>query len=475
MPYLNKKGEWCAGVGGTQASWGVATGVGNVIWEPAGGTHWLDDDTIIAQHCPSGCFLKTYNVRTGVETVVANQGASFLSAGGGVWVAWLGGVGVYSSDPPGWSSLTAGAPTVGPDGAFTLKRDYQSYGPWDVHEPDGEDWVLTENDAAMVQLLGKKRASWTEAEPHTTEGVPTPNPGTRPYWWLRMLETPKGWYVLYQESTAGKLVLHPVLSKRGWVVASGQDTFTPDMCLMPDGQIRVVWAWHQAEVPGSVVVRDIDVSKEGPDEVGGEPPADTGGGGVDDSGIVIAGTRTLSSKSTFGVAGAAEEIVSLPIEIFPAYPAESGHGRIVHPTLGAFDYEVKPDEWVNIDADAIIPPVWSSSRTLTSAANVLWAGVLRDVVVEERWKAVGGLAMPVTQFRMLLAIWTTPVDPDVGYVQWYPNYITGVGFKVLPVNLSAGGQGIALDDVTNYKDDEGEPIGWVTSPVTLTLKLVERL
>jgi hypothetical protein len=131
---------------------------------------------------------------------------------------------------------------------------------------------------------------------------------------------------------------------------------------------------------------------------------------------------------------------------------------------------------VNIDAEAIVAPVWASSRTLTGAANVLWNGHIRDVTVEERWKALGGLAMPITQLRMLMAIWTTPVDPDVGYVLWYPSYITVAGFKVLPINLSAGGgQGIAFDDVVNYKDEFGDPIGWITAPVTFQLKLVERL
>ena len=206
-----------------------------------------------------------------------------------------------------------------------------------------------------------------------------------------------------------------------------------------------------------------------------DPDTGTGGGGTGGGLPGNTAARTLVSVGTFDVVPAAEEVIALPIEVFPAFPAESGHGRIIHPTLGAFDYEVKPDEWVNIDADAIIPPVWASSRTLTSAANVLWDGHLRDVVVEERWKALGGLAMPITQLRMLLAIWTMPIDPDVGYVHWFPNYITAVGFKVLPINLSAGGQGIALDDVINYKDEYGEPIGWVTSPVTFQLKLVDRL
>lgn len=191
-------------------------------------------------------------------------------------------------------------------------------------------------------------------------------------------------------------------------------------------------------------------------------------------------TGTLMSTGTFDVIGEVEEFVPFPPELFPTFPVESGYGRIIHPTLGAFDYEVKPDEWVNIDADAIIPPVWASTRTLTSAANVLWNGNIRDVVIEERWKALGGLAMPITQFRMLLAIWTTPVDPDVGYVHWYPNYITQVAFKVLPVGLTAGGQGITFDDIVNYKENRGDATnkihrGWMTNPVTFVLKLAGRL
>lgn len=207
------------------------------------------------------------------------------------------------------------------------------------------------------------------------------------------------------------------------------------------------------------------------------PPVVVEGGSTpqEDSAQPRVGTIILQSSGTFEVVAAAEEVVELPIEVYPSYPVESGHGRIVHPTLGAFDYETKPDEWVNVDADAIIAPVWSSTRTLTSAANVLWKGNIRDVIVEERWKALGGLAMPITQLRMLLAIWTTPVDPDVGYVHWYPNYITQVGFKVIPMMLASGGQGITFDDVVNYKDEYGDPIGWMTNPVTLTLKMVERL
>ncbi len=184
---------------------------------------------------------------------------------------------------------------------------------------------------------------------------------------------------------------------------------------------------------------------------------------------------TLTSTATFTVIPASTEIVQLQLSSLPAFPVQSGRGRIVHPILGAFDYEVKPDEWVNIDADAIIPPTWGSTKTLGGATNVLWQGYLRDVVVEERWKGQGGLSMPITQLRMLAMIWTNPVDPILGYVQWYPNYISPLGYKVIPMLLQAGGQGIVFDDVVNYLAAGDEPDGWMTNPVVFTLRLVERL
>lgn len=183
----------------------------------------------------------------------------------------------------------------------------------------------------------------------------------------------------------------------------------------------------------------------------------------------------LSSTATFAIADAVVAIEDVVLQVLPAWPLESGRGRIVHPTLGAYDYEVKPDEWVNIHGDVFVPPVWASTRTLTGAANVLWNGNLRDVVIEERWKSLGGLAMPIGQLRMLALIWTTPIDPVVGYVLWYPNYTSPLGFQVLPVGLAVGGQSnIVLNDVTNYKDASGNPDGWVTDPVTFTMKIAGR-
>lgn len=299
----------------------------------------------------------------------------------------------------------------------------------------------------------------------------------------------------------GAVYCHNVLNTtKGHKLPAGNH-YGLDAEVQPDGKLLVVWSTSAGEVAGtqqsvlwSLANADLeilDIVDPPPPTTGpGTPPGagpDTGaggGGGSPDTGSDIGSTSLgtlpgviLSSSSTFNVVGAFEEVVTLPVEVWPAYPVGGGHGRIVHPLLGAFDYEVKPDEWVNIDANPVIQPVWSSTRTLTSAANVLWSGHIRDVVVEERWLALGGLAMPITQLRMLLAIWTMPVDPDIGYVHWYPNYITHLGYKVIPVMLQSGGSGggITFDDVVNYLDEDDNPIGWMTAPVTFTLKLVDRL
>lgn len=185
---------------------------------------------------------------------------------------------------------------------------------------------------------------------------------------------------------------------------------------------------------------------------------------------------TLTSEATFTVVPSSLVVADFQFSVLPAWPVQSGRGRLVHPVLGSFDYEYKPDEWVNIDGDVIIPPIWASTKTLGGAANVLWNGYLRDVVVIEKWKALGGLAMPISQMRMLYMIWTNPVDPVIGYVHWYPNYISPLGFKVIPLDLKAGGDsGITFDDVVNYLGENDTPNGWMVNPVTLTLKIVDRL
>ena len=182
----------------------------------------------------------------------------------------------------------------------------------------------------------------------------------------------------------------------------------------------------------------------------------------------------LTSSGSFIVVAGATPVQSIATApILPVVSAPSGNGRLVHPTLGAFDYEVKPDEWCNVDGDLIVVPTWAYNKTLTGGVNVLWQGNIKDVVIEERWKQ--SMAMTISQLRLMLAVFMNPVDPASGYVQLWPNYANDNGYKVIPIGLSVGGQGITLTDLINSKDSDGNPGGWVESSVVFTLKVAGRV
>jgi hypothetical protein len=179
----------------------------------------------------------------------------------------------------------------------------------------------------------------------------------------------------------------------------------------------------------------------------------------------------LSVTTTFPVADGPVANVATNIFISPAAGAGQGRGRLIHPNpeLGTFDYLREPDAWVNIDGDAIIPPVWSTSKTLLGASNTLFTGDLRDVIVEELWSK-SSVCMELSQARMLIAMWQNPPDPSVAYVQWWPTYANTLGYNVVILDLSIGGNsGIQLDGVTK------SGIGWVRGPVRLKMRVCGRV
>lgn len=173
----------------------------------------------------------------------------------------------------------------------------------------------------------------------------------------------------------------------------------------------------------------------------------------------------LTSQTTFTVGEASTETVAASVTILPVPGVGTGRGRLVHPTLGAYDYPHVPDEWSNMDGDAIIAPIWGSAKTLNGAANTLFAGALRDVVVEERWN--GELSLSLAMLRMLASFWMSPPDPAVDYVEWYPSYTNALGFKVIILEIDVNGQGFNLDYISRQ--------GWVPNSVVLRMRIAGRV
>ena len=176
---------------------------------------------------------------------------------------------------------------------------------------------------------------------------------------------------------------------------------------------------------------------------------------------------TLTSSATFSVGESTVEIVQTTLNVLPApgLVTGDGTGRLIHPTLGTYDYPYVPDEWTNFESDIIVPPIWTSTKTLDGASNTLFEGNIRDVEVEERWNSE--ISGPIEFLRMLLAFWTNPPDPDEAYVEWYPNYINSYGYQVIIKAVTVGGSDVTLNYVTRQD--------WVEGVIALRMRIVSRL
>lgn len=250
---FNSRGQVAQGIGG-----GAAAIDNQAIACCGGGATWTTDDTVVYQVCDTSCRLETYDTRSGAKAVVADRGANAAYGGGGVWVAWLGGYGTYTSTGQFFASSTPGA--VGPDGAIALKVEYNSYGPWDVLERNGSRWRLTEGDAYGVQLLGNGRAVWYEGGALHTRGLPAPQSLPGVTWWARTAFVNGSPWIMYQSANAGgKLVVHPYASLEGYVITQGNDTFGPDFVQLGN-KLRIAYGAREGEQPGEVVVLDVDLS-----------------------------------------------------------------------------------------------------------------------------------------------------------------------------------------------------------------------
>jgi len=147
---------------------------------------------------------------------------------------------------------------------------------------------------------------------------------------------------------------------------------------------------------------------------------------------------TLTNNTAFTIAASSTVVADVDVEVISIAASGEGRGRLIHPTLGTFDYLYMPNEWVNMDGDAIIAPKWQTQETLSSGQATLWGGNVRDVECVETWTGPGGLSMPMTMLRMLMQIFQNPVDPTVDYVQWWPSYTNALGFDVVVKSLLVG-------------------------------------
>jgi hypothetical protein len=173
----------------------------------------------------------------------------------------------------------------------------------------------------------------------------------------------------------------------------------------------------------------------------------------------------ITASATIAIADGPILVEEATVITIPAPVSGTGTGRLVHPETGIYDYPRPPDAWKNMRGDAIIPPVWSSVKTLSGAANTLFTGTLRDVICDEQWTQ--GLVWKTDFADRLISMWMNPPDPAVAYVEWWPNYTTDQGFKVVLLSLTLGGSEITTHSISHGGYDRG--------PMNLKMRLIERL
>lgn len=269
MPRLNRTGEfWCSGIAGAGFYVGDFDTRGNARvlhhQDNAGMRGWFTDDLAITQFGDSQ--VLGINARTGARVAVDGQGASEVQANGGVWAAFTLD-GVRTSTGLKFPSAYIGASTgparndcIGPDGQIAIKEKYHSFGPWHVYRSDGSRWLLASGDAANIQLLGGDRAIYRQGwQWFATGDIPVPKPVTAIAWGLKLLETPEGWWLVYQAED-GRVVAHPNGNALGYILGSVTDAFGLDALRLADGRFSVIWATTEGENPRDIVTTYFSLS-----------------------------------------------------------------------------------------------------------------------------------------------------------------------------------------------------------------------
>lgn len=173
---------------------------------------------------------------------------------------------------------------------------------------------------------------------------------------------------------------------------------------------------------------------------------------------------SITNTASYSVADQATASASASVVVQPAAVVGTARGRLIHPTLGTYDYLNTPTDTVNVDAGVLYGPIWTHTPTLGGAVDAVWAAKLKDARVVERW-ANGDTGGPIAHLRALWSFYANPPDPASAWVLWYPNYCTAQGYKVAMVAVRAGGS-----DVTLNRRMLGQ--GYSTGAVELELRVI---
>lgn len=177
---------------------------------------------------------------------------------------------------------------------------------------------------------------------------------------------------------------------------------------------------------------------------------------------------SLSSSTSVAVTDRTATSVTITDTLLPPVGYGSGgRGRLVHPdgAIGTYDYANTPDETMNVEVTASMPPLWLHSQTIGGAVETRWLGVLQGMRIVERWMN-GEVGALLTHVNHLWTFFANPPNPDApSYVQWSPNYAHTSTYNVVITGLKVGGEEYTLNQRL-------KGFGYAPQPVELEMRII---
>ena len=153
------------------------------------------------------------------------------------------------------------------------------------------------------------------------------------------------------------------------------------------------------------------------------------------------GTRVY--QYSLGAAAATAELITF-VELASAGDPLA-KSRLVYPgsppAFNPITYFVNPDKRGGFDNDQLIlPPSRTAVKTLDDHVVISFENTVVDRFVEERWTVDRGkLSMPTSFYRELRNYNENTPDPEtLGFIQWFPENQSSLGWNVVFISLNAG-------------------------------------
>lgn len=241
---------------GTSAQWLTTTSiVFNGLVSPPGTT-------------PEVWRLQTYDIttRTIADLPGGARGANAIAAGGGKWLAWLAGYGVYDAAGNVWPAAGLAGPTVSGDGRGAAARDgtlamVQNRGEGSgllLLPPVGPAVVLPDIAIGKLTIESRAVACWTENSQVVAWGVPNPAPQADPVFSAQSIWTGRERLLLV--TGYERLWLRKWNEPLGMLIVGNNAGFNADAMALDPDTIRVCWAMTAGERPDGILWTDIKVA-----------------------------------------------------------------------------------------------------------------------------------------------------------------------------------------------------------------------